>query len=318
MDWSPVTNLLVTCSQDRNAYVWELQGTTWKPSLVMLRINRAATCVRWSPDGKKFAVASGSKTVPVCQYDKQGDWWISRMIRRNRSTVVDVAWSPCGHYLATASTDRRCCIVSAFVPDVDQPEATPAYSFSPASPSFGEILVEYQQTNAWVNTVAWSPSGRYLAFTGHASTAHFVDLKKDPNYVHTVNVRGLPFYTSAFVSDDVFVAAGWDNNPAIFVKNPEGYFDLKCYADSAESKKEETKTDAPQSSTRSAFAMFQAAASKAIVVGSKDAASAADKDSFTTHKNTIQCIRLTGQGLGFTTSGLDGKVVSWDASKYVK
>jgi hypothetical protein len=28
----------------------------WKYTLVLLRINRAATCVRWSPNENKFAV----------------------------------------------------------------------------------------------------------------------------------------------------------------------------------------------------------------------------------------------------------------------
>jgi hypothetical protein len=42
--------------QDRNAYVWT-QGDDgkWKPTLVLLRINRAATCVKWSPLGKCFS-----------------------------------------------------------------------------------------------------------------------------------------------------------------------------------------------------------------------------------------------------------------------
>lgn len=39
--------------QDRNAYVWCLnEEGKWKPTLVLLRINRAATCVRWSPQGR--------------------------------------------------------------------------------------------------------------------------------------------------------------------------------------------------------------------------------------------------------------------------
>lgn len=37
--------------QDRNAYVWTLSGSEWKPALVILRINRAATMVKWSPKG---------------------------------------------------------------------------------------------------------------------------------------------------------------------------------------------------------------------------------------------------------------------------
>ena len=40
--------------KDRNAYVWTLQDGKWKPTLVILRINRAATCVKWSPKGEHF------------------------------------------------------------------------------------------------------------------------------------------------------------------------------------------------------------------------------------------------------------------------
>jgi actin related protein 2/3 complex subunit 1A/1B len=62
ISWAPQTNRIVTCSQDRNAYVWTLneQGE-WKPVLVLLRINRAATCVRWSPREDKFAVGNGAR-----------------------------------------------------------------------------------------------------------------------------------------------------------------------------------------------------------------------------------------------------------------
>jgi actin related protein 2/3 complex subunit 1A/1B len=67
IDWAPNSNRIVTASQDRNAYVWQqasdpLTGrTVWKPTLVLLRINRAATFVRWSPLEDKFAVASGAR-----------------------------------------------------------------------------------------------------------------------------------------------------------------------------------------------------------------------------------------------------------------
>lgn len=62
IDWAPKTNRIVTCSADRNAYVWNLNSDgTWKQNLVLLRINRAATCVKWSPEENKFAVGSGAR-----------------------------------------------------------------------------------------------------------------------------------------------------------------------------------------------------------------------------------------------------------------
>ena len=48
VDWAPLSNMIVTCSQDRNAYVWVPDGEGhWRHTLVLLRINRAATCVRY-------------------------------------------------------------------------------------------------------------------------------------------------------------------------------------------------------------------------------------------------------------------------------
>ena len=44
--------------------------------LSFLRINRAATCVRWSPEENKFAVGSGAKIVSICYYETGMDWWV--------------------------------------------------------------------------------------------------------------------------------------------------------------------------------------------------------------------------------------------------
>lgn len=76
IDWSAVTNKIVSCSHDRNAFVWtfEPETNTWKPSLVLLRIERAALDARWALDGLRFAVTSGAKCVPVCTYDITNDW----------------------------------------------------------------------------------------------------------------------------------------------------------------------------------------------------------------------------------------------------
>jgi actin related protein 2/3 complex subunit 1A/1B len=52
IDWAPNTDRIVSCSQDRNAYVWTFAQGEWKPALVILRINRAATSCKWSPLGE--------------------------------------------------------------------------------------------------------------------------------------------------------------------------------------------------------------------------------------------------------------------------
>jgi len=88
--------VMVFAKQDRNAYVWTQQAGNnglprWKPTLVILRINRAATCVRWSPFENKFAVGSGARLISVCYFESDNDWWVSKHIKKQfRSTVT---WS---------------------------------------------------------------------------------------------------------------------------------------------------------------------------------------------------------------------------------
>lgn len=74
VDWAPETNRIVTCASDRNAYVWTLKDGMWKPTLVLVRINRAATCVKWSPLENKFALGSAARLISVCYFEKENDW----------------------------------------------------------------------------------------------------------------------------------------------------------------------------------------------------------------------------------------------------
>lgn len=78
----------------------------------------------------------------------------------------------------------------------------------------------------------------------------------------------------------------------------------------------DTKSAAPaatSSATSRAFAMFQQADSQ----GTKFGATVTPKISdFTTHKNVITCMRpFAEDATKFSTSGLDGRIVTWDASK---
>jgi actin related protein 2/3 complex, subunit 1A/1B len=91
ISWSAANGKIVTCSHDRNAFVWkhDAGASKWVPTLCILRIDRAALSVEWSPDGSKFAVGSGARSVPVCFHDTSHvtDWYVSRSIKKHKSTV---------------------------------------------------------------------------------------------------------------------------------------------------------------------------------------------------------------------------------------
>lgn len=128
IDWAPKTNRIVTCSADRNAYVWNLQadGQTWAHSLVLLRINRAATCVRWAPQENKFAVGSGARSISICYFEQGNDWWVAKHIKKPiRSTVTAVDWHPNNCLLAAGCTGFKVRVYSGYVKDIeDKPTPT--------------------------------------------------------------------------------------------------------------------------------------------------------------------------------------------------
>lgn len=119
VDWAPRTNRIVTCSQDRNAYVWTAQdqnNSSWKPTLVLLRLNRSATCVKWSPSETKFAVGSGARAIAICTFDEESDWWVAKHIKKPlRSTVLSLDWHPNNVFLAAGSADMKARVFSTYV-----------------------------------------------------------------------------------------------------------------------------------------------------------------------------------------------------------
>lgn len=136
--------------QDRNAYVWSLADGVWKPTLVLLRFNRAATFVRWSPNEDKFAVGSGAKLISVCYFKEQNDWWVSKQIKKPiRSTVTSIDWHPNNILLACGSTDFRTRIFSAYIREVDEKCSTE--STWPGKTEMGSLLQEFasSQGGGW-------------------------------------------------------------------------------------------------------------------------------------------------------------------------
>ena len=87
----------------------------------MLRINRSATYVRWSPSEDKFAVASGARSVCICSFDDEAQWWASKQLKKPiRSTVLSVDWHPNNVLLAAGSADAKARVFSAYIKEVDK------------------------------------------------------------------------------------------------------------------------------------------------------------------------------------------------------
>jgi len=68
-------------------------------------------------------------------------------------------------FIVTGSTDFKCRIFSAVVTDADTQKLSEGSAYKWAhQDEFGKCLVEFDQTKAWVQGVAWSPDGCNIAF----------------------------------------------------------------------------------------------------------------------------------------------------------
>ncbi|KTG04178.1 hypothetical protein cypCar_00006333 [Cyprinus carpio] len=299
IDWAPKSDRIVTCGADRNAYVWSQKDGMWKPTLVILRINRAATFVKWSPLENKFAVGSGARLISVCYFESENDWWVSKHIKKPiRSTVLSLDWHPNNVLLAAGSCDFKCRVFSAYIKEVDEkPAPTPWGSKMP----FGQVMSEFggAGSGGWVHSVCFSASGNRLAWVSHDSTVTVVDptVSSTPSQLKT---EFLALLSVTFVSENNIVAAGHDCCPMLFSFDDGGNLTFI------------SKLDIPKQSIQrniSAMERFRNMDKRATT---EDRNSTLE----TLHQNSITQVSIyegdKRDCRKFCTTGIDGAMTIWD------
>lgn len=350
IDWAPNTDRIVTCAQDRNAYVWtkELDPENpsqiiWKPALVVLKINRAATQVRWSPLENKFAVASGARCICVCSWDQDVNWWASKQLKKPiRSTVFSIDWHPNNVLLAAGSADNKARVLSGFLKEVDS--KPPANVWGDKFP-WNTVCGEYASPNGgWVHTVGFSPSGDALAFASHDSAVTIV-YPAAPAVI-TLKTTTLPYVTLTWTAEDALVAAGHDCQPVLFQGTSAGWKPIGSLDDvqgprssSLPSALSTPRTaggtggGAPVGRLKSAafegFKMLDSKGTGSIpgtpsspggnLFGAPGTPGVSGGDLMTVHQNTITSVRpyewsTNGTVTKVSTTGVDGKLVIWSVT----
>jgi len=296
IDWAPKTNRLLTCSQDRNAYVWTFEADgKWKPTLVILRITRAATCCQWSPKEDKFAVGSGAKLLSVCYFEPDNNWWVSKHIREKiDSTITCIDWHPNNILIAAAGTDGRARVVSGFVSGIDKKDDVKGGTAFGTKLPFGTLLAEFQVA-AWIQAVKWSPSGNQLAWVSQDSRVHFLNCPTPDHQLQTVSCKYLPYRDLLWINENSVVCVGHDANPTHFIAAGAQW-------------KLDRQLDTKQGG----------GAAKAV--GAKDVwaqrtnlgAEGAGQDTKveTQHQNSVTVIRRLDNNT-IVTTGIDGNIVLW-------
>lgn len=352
IDWAPTTDRIVTCSQDRNAYVWTKESnpespsqTIWKPTLVVLKINRAATQVRWSPLENKFAVASGARSICICSFDEEMNWWASKQIKKPiRSTVLSIDWHPNNVLLAAGSADMKARVFSTFLKEVDK--KPPPNVWGDKFP-WSTVCGEYSSSSGgWVHTVGFSPSGDAMAFASHDSTITIV-YPAAPAVI-TLKTTMLPYVTLIWTAEDALIAAGHDCQPMLYSGTATGWKPVGSLDDvNGPRSSNFSSASSPRTPggggggngpavgrlNNAAFNRFKDADSRGTssIPGTPSspggglfggASGVSGGELMTVHQNTITSVRPyewspNGTVTKVSTTGVDGKLVIWNVSAAV-
>eukprot|EP01016_Furgasonia_blochmanni_P034591 TRINITY_DN3756_c0_g1_i1.p1 TRINITY_DN3756_c0_g1~~TRINITY_DN3756_c0_g1_i1.p1 ORF type:complete len:271 (-),score=44.27 TRINITY_DN3756_c0_g1_i1:427-1239(-) len=174
IDWSK-KNQILTCSYDRNIFVWKLdeKAKKWRPELVLIKQRRAVLCGCWDPSGNKFVAGTGTHQVFVGCYESKYEWWQAlpaidtKKFPGFKSSVLCVAFHPSGRVIAAGSSDNTVKIITAYIKEVDGNQPAGGTVFADVT-TFGTVLHNVD-LDAWVEAIAFSPSGAYLSVAGKFS-----------------------------------------------------------------------------------------------------------------------------------------------------
>ncbi|ESL11053.1 ARP2/3 complex subunit [Trypanosoma rangeli SC58] len=313
--WHGFTDRILSCSQDRTAFVWQRNAKgTWKPQMVMLDagVKRGLTSCAWNHSGSKVYVGSAASNIAVGRFDAEDEWWICRLLEGHTGTVTSLAPHPSDDaLLASGGTDGKLRLVSTFMKKVDGKKTF----------SFGHVYLE-REFGVWVHAIAWAPSGQRFAVATHDSRVHVFDVPsieslcegtEDALGMYRINLAILPLKSLVFLLEDHLVGGGFDYFPVLFKPSANGG-GWRLAGKWTAGQTQRVKT--AQQVAREKF-QNEARMGQADVVD----------DGQARHKNNIVGIlRLPGDGTAFAsdmkrpvfaTASLDGRVETWTMGEMI-
>ena len=307
MDWynDIKGDRLLTVSSDRDGYVWTRTQNEWKENFVALRLRRAATCVRWSADGLKFAVGGAEGIVSVGYYEAENDWWVCKHLKSlDGSPVLSLAWHPSGKLLAVATLSGNVEILTTFLKNVPSNNSVNP-SWLQASDSFDENVGSLNY-GCWIHSMSFSPSGDILAMAAHDGKLYLQDFTQ--NQQHSLSMPGdLPLKRVVFVAEGAIAVSGFGNpTPLLSVRNKSGEWTVENDFKSSV-KSTTTSSSATAKAFGGALAKFKALDSQGISINDKQA----ELKSSELHQAGISEIRAVSDGI-LASTGYDGKLILWN------
>jgi WD40 repeat protein len=149
VDWNPVQpDLLAASTSIHGAWIWSLDQQ--QPKTIQTAGNQAR-CIRWNPDGTRFAVCRDDGLVTIHDTETLN---LQVSLKNHLGQVFCVDWHPEGKRLATASEDGTVRIWDAVT---------------------GTQTISFDRLEGPVTSVGWSHDGQSLAAGGDRGIVQVFD-----------------------------------------------------------------------------------------------------------------------------------------------
>lgn len=195
--------LLAACAPDLRRWEWHLARRLCRegPETIVGRSGDQLESVAFHPDGRRLAVGGGGKQGPLLRLVDGQTGVILREFPGHGKFLHEVAFSPDGQRLGSASEDG-----TARLWDVES----------------GRLLRTYAEHKQWVGTISFSPDGKRLATGSGESTVKIWDAETGAT-LQTITGPQDAVRRVRFSPDGRHLAAGsWDHSVYVWdIAQPE-------------------------------------------------------------------------------------------------
>ena len=331
--WSPEGKRIASASGDSTVQVWD--ANSGRLLLSYKGHIGSVNSVAWSPEGSRIASASTYRSHPLVQGRPLPDhimqvWDVSlgRLLlsyKGHADYVSNVAWSPEGSRIASASEDNTVRVYDAgsgslLLSYKGHADSVNSVAWSPNGKriasasddrtiqvwdaSSGSFLLSYKGHADSVNSVAWSPEGSRIASASVDRTVQIWDASSTSNSLlsykgHTFSVNSVAWSPNgkriASASDDRTIQV-WDASSGSLLLSYKGHTSLV-----------QSVAWSPKSS-RIASASWD----KTVQVW--DAGSGSLLLSYKGHPDSVNSVAWSPEGSRIASASSDNTVQVWDAS----